>query len=86
MTDYFFRIAAHARLPRPPTISIDDAENRLSPGMMSYMRESRRLSNRKLLDELGVVLQYPTLDAGLRACQVALVGNEDSGRNRAQPK
>jgi len=82
MTDYFFQVADFAGLPRPPTISLEDAEGRLSPGMMSYMRESRRLSNRKLLDELGVVLQYSTLEAGLRDCPSALAGDEVSERSR----
>ena len=75
MTDYFFRVAAHAGLPRPPTISLEEAEGRLSPGIMSYMRESRRLSNRKLLEELGLVLQYPTLESVLRDCPSTLAGN-----------
>lgn len=68
MTDYFFRVADGAGLPRPPVISLEEAEGLLSPGMMSYMRESRRLSNRRLLEELGVSLQFPTLEAGLLDC------------------
>ena len=68
MTDYFLRIAERAGLPPPPRIALADGDGRLSPGMMSYMRESRRLDNRRLRQELGVVLQYPTLDDGLAAC------------------
>jgi hypothetical protein len=30
------------------------------------MRESRRLSNRRLLEDLGVRLRFPTLEEGLR--------------------
>ena len=40
----------------------------MSPGMLSYLAESRRLVNRRLREELGVSLAYPTLDAGLTAC------------------
>ncbi|AGA90155.1 nucleoside-diphosphate-sugar epimerase [Thioflavicoccus mobilis 8321] len=65
MTDYFFQIADAAGLPRPPVIPISEMEGQLSPGMRSYMRESRRLSNRKLRDELGVTLTYPALKDGL---------------------
>lgn len=65
MTDYFFRIADAAGLPRPPEIPISEMEGRLSAGMLSYMRESRRLSNRKLRDGLGVDLSFPTLTEGL---------------------
>ncbi|MET0086431.1 MAG: SDR family oxidoreductase [Sedimenticola sp.] len=68
MTDYFNRIADRAGLPRPPLISMSEGEGKLSHGMMSYMAESRRLSNRKMLDQLGVELKYPDLDAGLDAC------------------
>jgi len=68
MTDYFFRIADRAELPRPPVVSLDEAEGQISPGMMSYMRESRRLTNRRMLEELGIELRFPNLEAGLRDC------------------
>jgi nucleoside-diphosphate-sugar epimerase len=68
MTDYFNRIADLAGLARPPVISLKEGEEKLSAGMMSYMRESRRLDNRKLREELGVKLKHPTLDTGLPAC------------------
>ncbi|MCU7905566.1 MAG: SDR family oxidoreductase [Candidatus Thiodiazotropha sp. (ex Epidulcina cf. delphinae)] len=68
MTDYFNQVADFLGLPRPPLISPEEARRRLSPGMLSYLAESRRLSNRKLLSELGVVLRYPTLEQGLPAC------------------
>lgn len=68
MTDYFFQIADRAGLPRPPVVSLQEAEDQLSPGMMSYMRESRRLTNRRLLEELGLELRFPTLEEGLRDC------------------
>lgn len=68
MTDYFDRVADLAGLPRPPRIALEEGEGRLSPGMMSYMRESRRLDNRRLREELGVVLRYPTLAEGLPTC------------------
>lgn len=67
MIEYFRCVAELAGLPAPPEISLAEAESRLSPGMMSYMRESRRLSNRRILDELGVILKYPTLEEGLVA-------------------
>lgn len=68
MTDYFNRVADLTGLPRPPMIDLAEAEQRLSPGMLSYLRESRRLSNRKLLDELDLELAHPSLDTGLPAC------------------
>jgi nucleoside-diphosphate-sugar epimerase len=68
MTDYFNRVADLVGLPRPPAIGRAEAEEQLSTGMLSYLAESRRLSNRKMVDELGVELRYPTLDTGLPAC------------------
>ncbi len=67
MTDYFNRLAAAAGLSPPPLVSLAEGERVLSSGMMSYMRESRRLDNGKMLRDLGVELQYPTLDQGLAA-------------------
>jgi nucleoside-diphosphate-sugar epimerase len=67
MADYFARVADAVGLPRPPEISREEAGQALSPGMLSYLGESRRLSNRKLVQELGVVLRYPTLAEGLAA-------------------
>lgn len=68
MTDYFIQIADAAGLPRPPLISMAEAEGQLSAAMMSYMSESRRLSNRKVLEALGLTLRYPSLEEGLASC------------------
>jgi nucleoside-diphosphate-sugar epimerase len=67
MTGYFNTVADFLGLPRPPTISLAEAQRQLTPGMLSYLGESRRLSNRKLVEELGVELRYPTLAEGLPA-------------------
>ena len=68
MTDYFKQVANKAGLPQPPEISLSEGNKQLSAGMMSYMRESRRLSNEKTLRELDIKLQYPTLKQGLENC------------------
>jgi nucleoside-diphosphate-sugar epimerase len=68
MTDYFFRVADAAGLPRPPQVSREAAQSVLSAGMLSFLNDSRRMDNSKLLDEMGIELQYPGLDAGLAAC------------------
>ena len=69
MTDYFDAVADFLGLPRPPRIDRAEAERTLSPGMVSYLRESRHLDNRKMRDELGVELLYPDLASGLAACR-----------------
>ncbi len=68
MTDYFNQVADFAGLPRPPLIDADAGKEQLSAGLRSYLAESRRVDNRKMLRELGVKLRYPTLEEGLNAC------------------
>ncbi len=68
MADYFNRVADVAGLPRPPIIDPGAADEQLSAGLRSYLAESRRIDNRKMLRELQVRLRYPTLEQGLQAC------------------
>ncbi len=68
MADYFNQVADRAGLPRPPVISGDEADAHLSAALRSYLAESRRLDNRKMLAELEVKLRYPTLESGLDHC------------------
>lgn len=67
MRDYFDRVADLYGIARAPLIRLADADGRLSAGLLSYLAESRRLDNRRMLDELGVTLAYPTLAQGLAA-------------------
>ncbi len=68
MSDYFIRVAKHAGLPAPIEIDWPQAETELSPVMLSYLRESRRMDNSKMLNELQITLAYPGLESGLEAC------------------
>jgi len=68
MTEWFNAVADHLNLPRPPQVSFDDAEKVVSAGMLSYLKESRRISNHKMIDELGVELMYPDLKEGIKSC------------------
>ena len=65
MTDYFNQVADYAKLPRPPQISMSEAEETLSEGMVSYLKESRRIKNDKMLSILKITLKYPTLESTL---------------------
>lgn len=49
----------------PPEILFEDAD--LSPMARSFYSESKRVSNARLRNELGVELKYPTYREGLRA-------------------
>jgi nucleoside-diphosphate-sugar epimerase len=68
MTDYFFKVADAAGLPRPPVVAREEADAVLSAGMLSFLNDSRRMRNDRMLVELGVTLRYPDLDAGLKSC------------------
>ena len=69
MTDYFNRVADWAGLARPPQITLAQARRELSPAMLSFVEESRRLDCRRLFGELGFEPRYPDLDAGLASCR-----------------
>lgn len=67
MTAYFNQVADYAGLPRPPQVSLAQANTAVSAGMLSYLQESRRIHNDKLLKELKLALLYPSLAEGLKA-------------------
>ncbi len=67
MTDYYHGIADTLGLPRCPEITRRQAERQLPPAMLSYLDESRRIDNSKMLTELKVRLKYPDLASGLAA-------------------
>lgn len=69
MAQYFKAVADLLGVPRPPEVSMEEAKRVLSAELMSYLTESRRVDNRKMLRELGVTLKYPTLTEGLRSCR-----------------
>jgi len=67
MTDYFNTITDLMELPRLPQVPLDEARQVMSPLMFSYMTDSRKISNRKMLEALGIKLKYPTMLEGLKA-------------------
>jgi len=71
MAEYFDRVADAFGLPRPPRISRQEAEKTLSPIQMSFMRESRRIGNRRLKTELKLRLAYLTVDVGIAEAKAA---------------
>ena len=62
-------VIAHAAellgLPVPPEVPFDEAG--MSPMARSFYAESKRVSNRRIKDELGVRLIHPDYRSGLRA-------------------
>ena len=60
MGEYFDLVASFYQLPLPPRASRLELEGRVSPMLLSFMSESRRLKNDRL-SELGFNFKYPTV-------------------------
>jgi nucleoside-diphosphate-sugar epimerase len=69
--DWFDLVAEAHRLPRPPRVSRAAAASAIPSDLLSFMKESRRLDNRRLKSVLGVRLRYPTVHEGLRHANLA---------------
>ncbi|MFZ4758460.1 MAG: NAD-dependent epimerase/dehydratase family protein [Burkholderiaceae bacterium] len=67
MGDYFDAVARAYALPAPPRLSRPALVAAVSPMLLSFMSESRRLSNRRLRHELRVRLRWPTVDVFLQS-------------------
>lgn len=61
-------------IPAPPEVAFEDAD--LSAMARSFYSDSKRVSNRRIRDELGVELKYPSYREGL----VALLAEEQGRR------
>ena len=64
MGDYFDAVADAFGLPRPPRLARAALREQVSPVLLSFMSESRRLDNARLR-ELGVRLRYPDVASAL---------------------
>jgi nucleoside-diphosphate-sugar epimerase len=61
MGDYFDQVATAFKLPRPPRVPRAELSKQVSPMLLSFMSESRRLSNERMKTELGVRLRWPAV-------------------------
>ena len=66
MGEYFDLVADAFALPHPPRLPRSELARQVSPMMLSFMSESRRLHNRRMKQELGVKLIYPSVADLLR--------------------
>ncbi len=69
MGEYFDLVADSFSLPRPQRISRAEAGARISENVLSFMGESRQLSNRRIKQELRLKLRYPTVSDGIAAAR-----------------
>ncbi len=61
MGDYFDQVATAFKLPLPPRVPRVELSKQVSPMLLSFMSESRRLSNERMKTELGVRLRWPAV-------------------------
>ena len=61
MGDYLDAVADAYHLRRPPRVTRDKAQRMLPDSLLSFMNESRQLSNVRMKTELKVKLAYPTV-------------------------
>lgn len=71
MGDYFDTVADSFCLPRPPRLPRAELQAQVSPMLLSFMSESRRLDNRRLRQELGVRLRHPDVAEAVAAMALA---------------
>jgi hypothetical protein len=69
MGEYFDLAADLHGLPRPPRLEREEAARQLSPMLLSFMSESRRMANLRLKRELRVRLRFPTVAEGLASAE-----------------
>lgn len=63
----YLQAAAHVLGMEPlPEITMAQAQLELSQGMLSYLNESRKISNKKMLEEMGIKLRYPDFMQGIK--------------------
>ncbi|MEO7404591.1 MAG: NAD(P)H-binding protein [Burkholderiales bacterium] len=65
MGEYFDLVAERNGIPKPPRIARSEAPGRMSPMLLSFMSESRRLDNTRMKETLGIRLRYPTVNDGV---------------------
>ncbi|MSQ58819.1 MAG: NAD-dependent epimerase/dehydratase family protein [Betaproteobacteria bacterium] len=63
--DYFDAVADALGFARPPRVSMGQATETIPANALSFLQESRRLSNRRAIDELKMVFRYPNVAAAL---------------------
>ncbi|MBC3871563.1 SDR family oxidoreductase [Undibacterium oligocarboniphilum] len=69
MAEYFDLVADAMEMPRPPRLPRAELAQQVSPVLLSFMSESRRLDNRRLHQELRMQLTYPQVADGIAAAR-----------------
>lgn len=65
MGDWYDLLADRHGLLKAKRLARDEMEKVMPSSLLSFMGESRRLDNRKVKQQLGIELKYPTIHEGL---------------------
>jgi nucleoside-diphosphate-sugar epimerase len=71
MGEYFDLVADRFGFARPRRVTREEAAREIPGNLLSFMSESRRLSNRRIKDELRVKLRYPSVREGIAEASAA---------------
>lgn len=66
-TEFLLKTASLAGLKPPGLVSLAEARGQVSPGMLEFLVESRRVDTTRMREELGVVPRHANLDSGIAA-------------------
>ena len=76
-------VLAHAAellgLPPPPQVAFEDAQ--MTPMARSFYADSKRVSNRRIKEDLGIVLRHPDYRSGL----AAILAGDDASPHGLHP-
>ena len=75
MAAYFDLVADAFQLPRPPRLPRHELAQQVSPMLLSFMSESRRMQNQRIKKELGMRFLYPTVTQGVDAALDSVLKN-----------
>lgn len=81
MAAFTARVAALAGLPAPRQVGWAEAQTALSPGLLAFLRESRRVTSRRA-PELGWSPAYGNPDDGIRASLLEMGWAVAAGQSR----
>ena len=74
MAEYFDAVADRFELPRPPRLPRAALRQVVTPMLLSFMSESRRMDNTRIKRELGVRLRYPRVADALQSMSDGAAG------------
>ena len=66
LSQYLLDVADFLDITPPEIISLEEGYEKISTGMMSYLTESRKIDNTKILNQFNLQLSYPDYREGIK--------------------